>query len=288
MSSPVAIVTGASSGIGLALTKYLLERQWNVVMADVNPPEEQLPNTRFMKTDISSWDQQSSLFYQAHAWHKRLDFVALNAGIDDRDDIFNSILNDPPKKPNLSTFDINLYGTYYGIKLAAHYLSLTGPSKPKPGGKIVVTASAAGLYPLEVVPQYTASKHALIALVRCFAPQSQPRNITVNAVCPAMVQTNLAPPGLMENFSQDQITPMSTILRCFSELADLEKSVDGKWVESGRNGEVVEGNLEQLIYHPAPERPQSSSDANPKGIEAWAATYRERNIRWAKESQSKI
>ncbi|KAF7186925.1 Short-chain dehydrogenase/reductase ascJ [Pseudocercospora fuligena] len=288
MSSPVAIVTGASSGIGLALTEYLLERQWNVVMADVNPPKEQLPNTLFIKTDISSWDQQSSLFSQAHAWQNRLDFVALNAGIDDRDDIFNTISQDPPKKPNLSTFDINLYGTYFGTKLAAHYLSLTSTSKTKPGGKIVITASAAGLYPLEVVPQYTASKHALIGLVRSLAPQSQPRNITINAVCPAMVHTNLPPSGLMENFSQEQITPMSTILRCFSELADLEKSVDGNWVQSGRNGDVVEGNLDRLIYHPAPERPQSSSYVNPKGMEAWAATYRERNIRWAKESQSKI
>ncbi|KXT02585.1 hypothetical protein AC578_10675 [Pseudocercospora eumusae] len=253
-------------------------------MADVNPPpKEQLPNTLFIKTDIASWDQQSSLFFQAHAWHNRLDFVALNAGIDDRDDIFNTTLNNPPKKPNLSPFDVNLSGTYYGIKLAAYYLSLTSPSKPNPGGKIVITASAAALYPVDVVPQYTASKHALVGLVRCLAPQSQPRNITINAVCPAMVKTNLPPPGIMDNFSQDEITPMSTILKCFSELADLEKSVGAEWVERGRNGEVVEGNLEKLIYHPAPEKPPIS-----KGMEVWAATYRERNIRWAKESQSKI
>lgn len=104
--APVAIVTGASSGIGLALTKHLLERNWNVVMADMNKAKEDLDNTLVVQTDISSWDQQASMFRQAYEWRGRLDFCALNAGIDDRDDIFHSISKDiskPPKEPNMRT-----------------------------------------------------------------------------------------------------------------------------------------------------------------------------------------
>ena len=151
MAPPVAVITGGSSGIGLALTKYLLERGWAVVGLDLNPPKEQLDNTLFVACDVSSWDQQASAFQQAYAWQKRLDFVALNAGIDDRDDIFNSISGDadhPPKEPNMKTFGVCFIGVYYGVNLAAHYLSLDtkAAGKPTSGGKIVVTASAAGIY----------------------------------------------------------------------------------------------------------------------------------------------
>lgn len=168
----------------------------------------------------------------------RLDFCALNAGIDDRDDIFKSIryrqsfkvhmsasITHPflvlvetqtthqryafsifrrpfdfmpvshadaqmltqMQKPNMQTIDVDLIAPYYGCKLAAHYLSLdsTAAGKPKPGGKIVVTASAAGIYPAPFVPQYGMAKTGLVGLVRAFAPNARQVNITVNAVCPA-------------------------------------------------------------------------------------------------------
>ena len=286
MAPPVAIVTGSSSGIGLALTEYLVKLNWAVVRADVNPPPTQLPNTIFISTDISSWNQQAALFKRAFDWHKRIDFFSANAGIDDRDDIFNSISSDsaaPPKQPNMKTFDVNLTGTYYGIKLAAHYMSLDSKlgGKAKTGGKIVVTASAAGIYPLPSVPQYTATKHALVGMVRSMAPVAAPFHIRINALCPAMVATGLAPPGLLESFRPEQLTPMRTMLRCFSELADLENASAEDWVENGRIGEVVEGNLEELVWHPTPSRPQASSYMDEKGMQDWARAYAERNRNFA-------
>lgn len=286
MAPPVAIVTGGSSGIGLAVTKHCLHLNWNVVIADLNPPKEQLEGTKFVKTDISSWDQQASLFQQAYEWHGRLDFCALNAGMDDRDDIFNSISSDstkPPRQPNMKLFDVNLYGTYYGCKLAAHYMSLdsSAAGKAKCGGKIVITASAAGIYPLPSVPQYAASKHALVGLVRSLAPAASVVNIRIGAVCPALVATGLAPAGLMDSFSQDQVTPMSTIIRCFDAFASFADVGKEDWVDTGRTGEVVEGNLGDLIWHEAPSRPASSSYMDKKGLEDWANAYRERNRNFA-------
>ena len=67
MFKPVAI-TGAASGIGLALTRHLLEKQWRVVMADINVDtgrnlESELgPDVLFIETDVSSWDSQVRLF----------------------------------------------------------------------------------------------------------------------------------------------------------------------------------------------------------------------------------
>jgi len=274
MAPPVAIVTGASSGIGLALAKYLLERGWAVVRADVNEPKEQLENSIFIKTDISSWDQQAAMFQQAYEWRGRLDFFAANAGIDDRDDIFNSISSDstkPPKQPNMKIFDVNLIGTYYGIKLAAHYMTLDSKTagKPKAGGKIVVTASAAGIYPLPSVPQYAATKHGLVGLVRSMGPVSAAVNIRINALCPALVATGLAPPGLLDSFNKDQLTPMSTMMQCFSELASLDDVGKDDWVATGRTGDVVEGNMKDLIWHQPPARPNASSYMDEKGMQDW-------------------
>ncbi|KAI7087175.1 NAD(P)-binding protein [Hortaea werneckii] len=292
MSPPTAIVTGSSSGIGLALSKDLSQRGWAVVRADVNEPSESIENSIFVRTDISSWDQQAALFQKAFAWQNRLDFFAANAGIDDRDDIFNSISNDtrnPPKQPNMKTFDVNLTGTYYGMKLATHYMCLesVAAGKTKPGGKIIVTSSAAGIYPLPSVPQYAATKHGLIGLVRSAAPVATPFNIRINALCPAMVATGLAPPGLLESFKPEQLTPMETMLRGFVELGDLDGVVKADWVSTGRTGDVVEGNMQELIWHEAPEKPAASSYMDERGMQDWARAYAERNRNFAMQDWMK-
>lgn len=282
MSSPVALVTGASSGIGLALTKHLLSKQWHVAMADVNPPKEDLPNTIFLKTDVSSWEQNATTFQKAFEWHSRLDFVALNAGIDDRDDIFNSISSDstkPPRQPNMKTLEVNLFGPYYGLKLAAHYMTLNTPSA---GGKVVITASSAGLYALPTVPQYTAAKHALVGLTRSLAPLAAQVGITVNAICPALVRTGLAPPGLMDNFSEEMVTPMSTITRAFDELGDLDRVREEGWRKGGPNGQIVECALGNLYYRDEIEKADASQEHMAVGAaDAWAKAYTERNKNFA-------
>ena len=257
-------------------------------MLDINPPKEDLPNTLFLRTNIASWDEQAAAFKAAYEWHGRLDFAALNAGIDDRDDIFNSLSGEAakaPRQPNLLCFEVNLNGTYYGIKLAAHYMSLDSAAagKAKKGGKIVCTASAAGIYPIPVAPQYGASKHALVGLVRSLAPGAAERNVRINALCPALVATNLAPPGLLDSFSKEQFTPMSTMMRAFGELGDLETVGEEDWVERGKNGETVEGSLEELIWHQAPPRREASSYVDEEGMKAWQRAYKDRNVRFAEE-----
>ncbi|EXJ75332.1 uncharacterized protein A1O5_02028 [Cladophialophora psammophila CBS 110553] len=261
MTCPIAIVTGGASGIGAALVEHLVSLGWNVVIADIHKPKHSLPGTLFVHTDVSSWEQQADMFKQAYAWGKRLDFCALNAGIDDRDDIFNTLSYDmhkPPKKPNTDTFSVNITGTYYGIKLAAHYMTvLSGAAgKPKPGGKIVVTGSGAGLFPSPAIPQYTASKHALIGLVRALGKSEAAveANVRINAVCPAIVDTGGLPLGLLDKLLPGQITPMSTILRCFDTLADLRDVGKEDWVERGPAGETLEGNVQDLIWHYPPDK----------------------------------
>ncbi|KAK5062862.1 hypothetical protein LTR84_004937 [Exophiala bonariae] len=154
MSKPVAIVTGAASGIGLAVTKHLLGRGYRVVMADVNQGEgdrissELGLDTLFRRVDISVYDQQASLFASAFKWGGgRLDFFAANAGIDDRQSLYekNETIkldeNGRPTPLNLKTMQVDLDAVIQGVWLFKYYAR----QNAKKGGKVVITSSAAGI-----------------------------------------------------------------------------------------------------------------------------------------------
>ena len=61
---PVAIVAGGSSGIGRALVNHLYSMGWMMAIADLVKPEELIPDTIFIQTDVTSWYAQFSMFKQ--------------------------------------------------------------------------------------------------------------------------------------------------------------------------------------------------------------------------------
>lgn len=155
MSQPVGIVTGAASGIGLALTEHLISKGYKVVIADLNEREGQRvshrlgSNALFQKCDVSVYSDQKALFAKAFAWGgERLDFFAANAGVDDRQDIFESNEAMPldadgiPEELNLKALRVDLDAVLQGIWLFKYYAR---KNKEKKGGKIVITSSAVGL-----------------------------------------------------------------------------------------------------------------------------------------------
>jgi NAD(P)-dependent dehydrogenase (short-subunit alcohol dehydrogenase family) len=87
-SSPVAIVTGGNSGMGMAITSRLVEKGWNVAIADIKPNEkfaEKLGDAcTFYKCDIADYDSQAEMFQQVWDKHGRIDALCANAGIVDR------------------------------------------------------------------------------------------------------------------------------------------------------------------------------------------------------------
>ena len=276
MSNPepplkTAIVTGACSGIGLALTRHLLRQdstpsrpyRWRVVLADINaaayhaiahlldnPPGSR---TLFVQSDVRSWSDNARLFDRAWNWpsapsgegDRRIDFLAANAGTDDKERILAEFdLDAPPEAPDLTCVDVNLISVFYQLKLFVHYARKTRreqerrqqhePLQTPYSPSITLTSSCAGIYPFPPAPQYAATKHALVGLVRSSAASLLAKDsIRLNAVLPAFVPTNLAPPGLVDAWPAEHVTPVSTVVGAFEELLGEEGEDKGGGVQMG-------------------------------------------------------
>lgn len=269
-STKTAVVTGGCSGIGLALVRHLLAKtdtKWHVVIADINEKGYQAiaqdldsARTLFVQTDVASWDSHASLFKQAFEWapNKRIDFFAANAGIADREIIIGGAydLDQEPQKPNLVCLDVDIYAVLYGLKLFIYY---TRKAKRDGAGegfhpKMVITASCVGQYPFAVAPQYAAAKAACVNLTRSAgAPALRHEGIAVNCIMPAFVITNIMPEYLANSWPKEYVTPLSTMMRAYDELTEVEGKVAGDGKSDGVDGVVktamsVECVLDRLYY----------------------------------------
>ena len=152
MSAPVAIVTGAASGMGLALTRNLVAKGWKVGMADVNSDagekhsKELGPNTFFKNVDITNYDEQAVFFDEVWRWGGgRLDFLAANAGKDFGENLYSS--GQPldergiPLPLGTKILGLMLEAVVQGIWLFRYYSKKDGGK----GGKVIITASTAGI-----------------------------------------------------------------------------------------------------------------------------------------------
>ncbi|KAF2800800.1 NAD(P)-binding protein, partial [Melanomma pulvis-pyrius CBS 109.77] len=250
MSKPVGIVTGAGSGIGLAVATHLVSKGYKVVIAELNPTtgaeaaKSLGPDAIFIQTDVASYASQARLFKQAYEWGgNRLDFCHSNAGIDDR-----QFLYDPEEKEeldaeglvkplNTKSMQVNLEAVIQGLWLFKYYVRR---SKEAGGGKgkFVATSSAAGLYFMSTNPQYTASKYGVVGLIRAAGPEFVKEGITVNCICPGFIPTNLCPPEILKVWPKEHITPLSTAI----------KAIDAFLGDDTMTGQAVELSQENIYF----------------------------------------
>ncbi|KAJ5557055.1 hypothetical protein N7494_000970 [Penicillium frequentans] len=236
------VVTGGASGIGLGITKHFIEdANTHITILDVNPQtgaqtlaqlRAEFPSAgvSFEECDVSSWESQAAVFGKIFTEQGRIDIVFANAGITEKGSLLpRDAAENGPVKPNLATLNVNLVGVIYSVQLAIHYMSKNSPGNGQGSkGLICCTASNAGLYPFPMAPMYAATKHGVIGLVRSLARTLIPEGIRINALAPAVIETNIAPSS--DLFKSMVLTPMSTVSKAAAQFVG-DESLTGKIAE---------------------------------------------------------
>ena len=184
MSQRVAVITGAASGIGLAIADALAGSDYRVVMADVNIDEGQRQADRlgayFVPADLADRMACRNLIDAATAEYGSVDVLVNNAGIQHVSPIEN--------------FPEDKWDFIIRLMLTAPFLltRYAWPHMQKAGwGRVINISSVHGIRASEYKAAYISAKHGLMGLTKTTALEGGPHGITVNAICPAYVRTPL-------------------------------------------------------------------------------------------------
>ena len=180
-----ALVTGGASGIGLATAQRLAAEGASVVVADLDEAggaaAASSVDGEFLRMDVADPAQITDGFQQAARLLGGLDIVYLNAGTNTGESDIARLTDEQYRR----VVAINLDQVVFGAREAVRLM------EPDQGGAILATSGLAGLFPYVQDPVYCMTKHAVIGMVRGLGGALAPRGITVNAICPGMVETPL-------------------------------------------------------------------------------------------------
>lgn len=187
------VISGASGGIGAAGARHFAELGASVVGMDVvDGPGEELfaalgaPHA-FRHVDLVDPDAAAAALADAAGHLGGLDVVWLNAGVMTR------TRNEDPIGDPLATLTAEGYRRVFDVNVGANVTAISAALPLLEGdGDIVITASGAGLIPFPPDPIYTASKHAVIGLVRSLGPLLDGSGVRIHAVCPGGTDTPMA------------------------------------------------------------------------------------------------
>lgn len=216
MLNKLAFVTGGSSGIGRAIAEQLLRAGYDVRicgrslerLAETEKSLSRFGRIKSFSLDLSNREQIDHLMA---TWTEPVQVLINNAGIcgvetlEQGSDLWEKIIN------------TNLNGLYYFTRGIIQFI--------KSGGSIINISSQLGTEGRAGFGAYCASKHAVIGLTQCWAKELGTKQITVNAICPGWVKTEMA----MADVKKMAVEKIISEEEMYSELTgslDLKRFVE--------------------------------------------------------------
>lgn len=244
----VAIVTASTDGIGFAVAKRLAQEGAKVIVSsrkdkNVEEATKKLTNEGLKVTGlvchVGKQEDRQKLFEEARKLGG-LDILVSNAAVNPE---VGGVL-DCSESSWDKIFDVNVKSSFM---LAKEALPLLRNSK---SGRIIFISSIAGFQPFNLLGAYSVSKTTLLGLVKAAALQLAPENITVNSICPGVVETKFARALTEEGSARDTALDQIPVGR-FAQPEDISGSVaflasnDGAYV-TGENIVVAGGMASRL------------------------------------------
>lgn len=190
LSQRVALVTGAATGIGRAISLALATEGANIVVADINKEagaqtagalQEKGVEATSVLLDVRKGWMAEKVVQAVTDRFGGIDILVNNAGVAGGPGWYEH--PESREEDWIATYDVNVKGTVNVVRAVAPVL------KQQRRGRIVNIASIAGREGRPALPHYAASKAAVINYTQSLAVDLGPFNITVNAVCPGLLWT---------------------------------------------------------------------------------------------------
>ncbi|MCB1667370.1 MAG: glucose 1-dehydrogenase [Pseudomonadales bacterium] len=187
LSGKVAIVTGASQGMGAAHVKMMVEEGAKVIMTDINDKDGQAladelgENALFIKHNVASAQDWAKVVEQGEAKFGTINVLVSNAGLLGPVADIQGTSEDEFQK----VCDVNQLGVFLGMQAVLPSMEKAG------GGSIINVSSIAGIAAVYGAPNiaYVASKFAVRGMTKQVAIEYGPKNIRVNSVHPGFIKT---------------------------------------------------------------------------------------------------
>lgn len=213
-----AWISGGAQGLGYCFAEALLQRgALGVCIADIVDAEkgedvvkrlqenatDKRAKVLYSQCDVRDAERLSASMETAfEAFRGRLDVCVNNAGIGDEGDVSNHIA-------------INLQSVIVATQIAVRIMHRSSV-KPPGGACVVNVASAAGIYPFEAAPIYSACKHGVVGYSRSLKGLHRSHGVRVNVLCPAFVQT-----PMLDKYKSNGVVPSRLI--DFMGVLDTDK-----------------------------------------------------------------
>ena len=246
LEDKVAIITGATGGIGKAATELFLNEGANVLMVDLNEDDlievtKEIDSNKlsYFQGDVSQYSDNLKAVELAVERYGGLDIFIANAGVAGE--------IQPITEYDESTFDnlmaVNAKGPFLGLKACIPALTERG------GGSVIITSSVAGLTGAPFLSPYVMSKHAVVGLTKSAAKECAEMNIRVNSVNPSPVETKMM--RVLED-GMSQINGEEVNKETFEEQIPMGRYADANEIAklmlflSGDDSEFITGSVHTI------------------------------------------